>query len=85
MGGVALQRPHFLDHIFGPSAGTLGPIPKKFLRDNLTNMVGYWSNLQPSRSNTVGGVVLQRYKMAFWTTCLALALGPLEKLKNWKN
>ena len=29
-----------LDHIFGPSSGTLGPIPKKILRDNLPNMAG---------------------------------------------
>merc|ERR1711936_1484774 len=54
-----------LDHIFGPSSGTLGPIPKKFLRDNLPNMVGYWSNFQPSRSKNVGGVALERHKMAF--------------------
>ena len=71
-----------LDHIFGPSSGTLGPIPKKILRDNLPNMAGYWSNLQPSRSNTVGGVALQRYKMAFWTTFLALALGPLVQFQK---
>ena len=53
-----------LDHIFGPSSGTLGPIPKKFLRDNLPNMAGYWSNFQPSRSKNVGGVALERNKMA---------------------
>ena len=64
------------------SSGTLGPIPKKFLRDNLPNTVGYWSNFQPSRSNTVGGVALKRYKMAFWTTFLALALGPLVQFQK---
>ena len=53
-----------LDHIFGPSSGTLGPIPKKILRNNLPNMAGYWSNFQPSRSKNVGGVALERNKMA---------------------
>ena len=50
-----------LDHIFGPSSGTLGPIPKKILMDDLPIMAGYWSKFQPSRSNTVGGVALQRH------------------------
>ena len=71
-----------LDHIFGPSSGTLGPIPKKILMDNLPIMAGYWSKFQPSRSNTVGGVALERYKMAFWTTFLALALGPLVQFQK---
>ena len=53
-----------LDHIFGPSSGSLGPIPKKILRDNLPNMAGQWSNFQPSRSKNVGGVALKRNKMA---------------------
>ena len=53
-----------LDHIFGPSSGTLGPIPKKILRDNLPIMAGYRSNFQPSRSKNVGGVALERNKMA---------------------
>ena len=34
------QRYSILDHIFGPSSGTLGPIPKKFLMDNLPIMAG---------------------------------------------
>ena len=76
------QRYSILDHIFGPSSGTLGPIPKKFLMDNLPIMAGYRSKYQPSRSNTVGGVALQRYKMAFWTTFLALALGPLDQFQK---
>ena len=42
-----------MDHIFGPSSGTLGPIPKKILMDDLPIMAGYWSKFQPSRSNTV--------------------------------
>ena len=49
-----------LYHIFGPSSGTLGPIPKKILMDNLPIMARYRSKYQPSRSNTVGGVALQR-------------------------
>jgi len=34
------QRYSILDHIFGPSSGTLGPIPKKILMDNLPIMAG---------------------------------------------
>ena len=30
----------------------------------------------------MGGVALKRYKMAFWTTFLALALGPLVQFQK---
>ena len=45
-----------LDHIFGPSSGTLGPIPKKINLDNLPNMVGFRSKFQPPSIKSVGGV-----------------------------
>ena len=45
-----------LDHIFGPSSGTLGPIPKKINLDNLPIMAGFRSTFQLISFKTVGGV-----------------------------
>ena len=53
-----------LDHIFCPSSGTLGPIPKQLTMDNLHTSAGNIFKFQPSKFKTVGGVRGQRNKMA---------------------
>ena len=59
IGQLGAAKRRFLlkfDHIFGPSSGTLGPIPIFLVMCTLLNMAGYIPKFQLFKSKTVGGV-----------------------------
>ena len=70
---------------FGPSSGTLGPIPKKFLRCNLPYCAGSVSKFQPPSFKTVAVVWQGRTFLASPLYMKFMCNFKVKQFKSWQH